>query len=249
MSKKKIVSLCLVLALAAIAVVGGTVAYFTDTDNATNTFTVGKVDITLNETDNQGNPFVQDQMLLPGANNAIAKNVTVTVVNDSQPAWVWVEVLIPADLYRSKTETNETNNALHFNQFINYLQGYTGTSSNANAVECAKVYTNADHQWSTMKYIDEVTVDGVAYARLRTTHKDIVVGGVTTSPAVNQFYMDDDVYYDETAKAYMIPAYATAADPATEFVPYEGSWKAIVNAYAMQAEGFATVDAAIAAYK
>ena len=47
--KKKILVLCVVLALAATTIIGGTLAYFTDTDNKTNTFTVGKVDITLTE--------------------------------------------------------------------------------------------------------------------------------------------------------------------------------------------------------
>ena len=47
--KKKILVLCLVVALAVTAVVGGTLAYFTDTDDAENTFTVGNVKIELLE--------------------------------------------------------------------------------------------------------------------------------------------------------------------------------------------------------
>jgi len=47
--KKKIIALALVLCLAAVAVVGGTLAYFTDVADATNTFTVGNVDIELTE--------------------------------------------------------------------------------------------------------------------------------------------------------------------------------------------------------
>ena len=48
--KKKIISLCLVVALVATAIAGATLAYFTDvTDVNTNTFTVGNVDIELNE--------------------------------------------------------------------------------------------------------------------------------------------------------------------------------------------------------
>ena len=47
--KKKVLSLCLVAMLAITAVVGGTMAYFTDTDDATNEFTVGNVDIDLTE--------------------------------------------------------------------------------------------------------------------------------------------------------------------------------------------------------
>lgn len=47
--KKKIVALCLVVCLAATAVIGGTLAYFTDTKTAENTFTVGNVKIELLE--------------------------------------------------------------------------------------------------------------------------------------------------------------------------------------------------------
>lgn len=47
--KKKILSMALVVALAATAIVGTTLAYFTDTKDATNTFTVGNVEIELIE--------------------------------------------------------------------------------------------------------------------------------------------------------------------------------------------------------
>lgn len=47
--KKKILSLCLVIALAATAVIGGTLAYFTDTAEETNVITMGKVDAELYE--------------------------------------------------------------------------------------------------------------------------------------------------------------------------------------------------------
>lgn len=46
---KKILSATLAGALAVTAVVGGSLAYFTDTDAKDNTFTVGNVDITLTE--------------------------------------------------------------------------------------------------------------------------------------------------------------------------------------------------------
>ena len=47
--KKKITAICLCVALLAIAIVGATLAYFTDTKAATNTFTVGNVKIDLLE--------------------------------------------------------------------------------------------------------------------------------------------------------------------------------------------------------
>lgn len=49
--KKKIVALCLCVALAVVAIGGATLAYFTDTKTANNTFTMGDVKITLDETD------------------------------------------------------------------------------------------------------------------------------------------------------------------------------------------------------
>lgn len=45
--KKKILSICLVVALLAIAIVGGTLAYFTETEQQTNEFTIGNIDIDL----------------------------------------------------------------------------------------------------------------------------------------------------------------------------------------------------------
>lgn len=49
--KKKIVTLALVIALLAIVVAGASLAYFTDTQSAENVFTMGDVDIELDEPD------------------------------------------------------------------------------------------------------------------------------------------------------------------------------------------------------
>ena len=241
--KKKVFALSLALGALALILSAGTLAYFSDTDTATNTFTLGKVEIELKETDHEGNDFVQNQKLVPGSStvDAIAKNAFVTVEDGSEDAWVWVEMLIPSELYNSKDEHHESNNALHYNQFVNYLQGYTSNSTNPGAVTLSGRIP-ADHQWSLMKYIEEREVDGKNYSVLRTTHKDIVSAGTTTSPAVSQIYMDDDVKYQDGK--YYIPTDQTA----TEFVEYDGDWKVIINAYAVQADGIADVDAAVAAY-
>lgn len=255
-NKKAVVSTAAVLGVAAI-VAGGTIAYFTDKDTATNTFTVGNVDITLNETDFDGQAIDPTKVgqLMPGsaATAGVAKNATVTVEDGSSDSYVWVELLVPAPLYESKSERNETNNALHFNQFLDYLTDYNGrTSGNDNAKHMRDLglYT-PDWQWSTMKYIDQVTVTDeqtgatTEYARLRTTHKDTVSANETTTPAISQFYMDDDVYYDHnydngdgTFGAYMIPADGDTTTT-TSWVAYNGSWEVIVNAYAIQAAGLA----------
>ena len=52
--KKKITALCLCIAMVAIAIVGASLAYFTDTKTAANTFTLGNVKIALDEADING---------------------------------------------------------------------------------------------------------------------------------------------------------------------------------------------------
>ena len=89
--KKKLLALVLVVALAATAVIGGTLAYFTDKEVATNTFTVGNVDITLTE-----DKWVESNAkLIPG--RVIEKNPTITLENDSERAYTFMEVKLSAD--------------------------------------------------------------------------------------------------------------------------------------------------------
>ena len=121
--KKKIVALCLVICMLAIAIVGGTLAYFTDTAEETNTFTAGKIDITLSEVevenvdgnyvakkDGEGeeirlygkeigeeNPVGQSYHLFPAM--TIAKDPTITVVKNSEDAYVAAKVTVKGDLY------------------------------------------------------------------------------------------------------------------------------------------------------
>ena len=69
--KKKILALSMCIALAAIAIVGASLAYFTDTKTAANTFTMGDVKIKLDETNinNQEGDRVtsNDYDVYPGA--------------------------------------------------------------------------------------------------------------------------------------------------------------------------------------
>lgn len=103
MSKKKILSLCLVIALAAVAVLGGTLAYFTDTEGAKNVMTVGNVDIIQDETNEKGEAFVDSQKLFPYTGDGSDKDENKIVVND---AYCTNEgVMDPADNWISKIVT------------------------------------------------------------------------------------------------------------------------------------------------
>ena len=102
--KKKIFTLCLAVALAATAVVGGTLAYFTDTDDATNTFTVGNVDIELTEPewDEEG---CESAKLIPG--REIVKDPTITVTSDSERAYTFMKVKLSDDFAQLLTDYAE----------------------------------------------------------------------------------------------------------------------------------------------
>ncbi len=87
--KNKALSLLVVVLLIIATLLGGLLAYLTDRDSEANVFTLGKVDITLDE------DFVQKSMLTPG----VKINKTVNVKNSGKSdAWVWVEIAVPAAL-------------------------------------------------------------------------------------------------------------------------------------------------------
>jgi len=104
--KKKFLALVMVVCLLGVSVVSGTLAYFTDTAEATNVFTVGNVDITLTEVHDvldggpEGNPIVGKSVktatgvtysnIMP--TNYMKKNVIVT--NEENPAYVRVVVVL-----------------------------------------------------------------------------------------------------------------------------------------------------------
>lgn len=118
--KKKVTAIALAVCILAVAVIGATMAYFTDTDSKTNTFTFGGVDIELTEksekdeqnkihagTEKDGG-FTYDTVL-PGL--VYSKVPTVTVKEG--PAWVVVTVTVPT-IYDHPDFFNETANERDF---------------------------------------------------------------------------------------------------------------------------------------
>ena len=89
MTKRKILALALTLCMAAILIVGGTLAYFTDTDRKDNVFTVGNVDITLTEPNWDANGSEDAPEAYPG--EALAKDPTVTNTGKN-PCFVRIKV-------------------------------------------------------------------------------------------------------------------------------------------------------------
>lgn len=89
--KVLLIALCAVLLVS--ASVMGTLAYLTDTSAAKNTFTVGKVNIDLNETDVDGDGTKQNAYhLMPGGE--YTKDPVVTVLAGSEESYVRVLVTV-----------------------------------------------------------------------------------------------------------------------------------------------------------
>lgn len=103
--KKKVTAIALAVCILAVAVIGATMAYFTDTDSKTNTFTFGKVDIDLTEKSNEDNEKgvkagtvgtdggITYPGVLPGL--VYSKIPTVKLADNSLPAYVVITATIP----------------------------------------------------------------------------------------------------------------------------------------------------------
>ena len=108
-SKALLLTLCAVLLVAASVL--GTMAYLTSTDEVTNTFTVGQVQITLDEkdTDNSTPDADRDKAnayhLLPG--NEYEKDPTVHVKAVSEDSWIFVKVENGIAAFEAATSTEE----------------------------------------------------------------------------------------------------------------------------------------------
>ena len=91
--KKKIVSLVLVFALALALGIGGTVAWLTaQTQSVVNTFTIGDINIELDETKGTlGADNTRDFKFIPGA--TLEKDPKVTVLAGSEACYVFVKIV------------------------------------------------------------------------------------------------------------------------------------------------------------
>ena len=89
MSKRKILALASAVCMVAILAIGGTLAYFTSTKEATNTFTVGNVDITLTEPKWEGSGSQDAPEVYPG--EPLAKDPTVKNTG-ANPCFVRIKV-------------------------------------------------------------------------------------------------------------------------------------------------------------
>lgn len=225
--KKKITAIFLCVALVAIAIVGASLAYFTDTDSKNNTFTVGKVGISIKEN------FVPDSKLLPATGsaqagtlkNGVDKDVAVRVEDGSEDTYVRVHIAIPSILDDGASTFEAKNNVLHFN--------YDENSIGEGKWDWSKT-TGAPYEGDWNYY--ETTIDNIEYNVYVVTYGTALKAGVTTPEyAMHQVYLDSKV---------------TSADMEKLVDALGEKWEIKVFAEGCQAAGFDNAyDALNAAFK
>ena len=99
MKKQNLKRIGLILSLAAVISVGGSLAYFTDTDTKTNVLTLGKVDGELVETTTETNTstssdggIIYNDPVMPG--DVLSKQPDLVLTEDSEDAYARVSIAI-----------------------------------------------------------------------------------------------------------------------------------------------------------
>lgn len=216
--KKKIITICLAAIVTVMAIAGASLAYFTDTDKANNTFTVGNVDIELIENFGDWDPETPEK-LLPAViketgddgetviENAVTKEVYVKN-QGSEKAYVRVHIAVPSVLAENE----------HF------VIGWT-----------------SDTNWSISETTYETTVDDIEYTvyvctyglEMKAPWKE---AGATyysydyTTAAMDYVYLDSDT---------------TNEDVATLVNSLGDNWHILVVAEGCQTAGFASAAEAL----
>lgn len=210
----------------------GTMAYLTSTDTVTNTFTVGKVHIKLDEAKigDDGKALTgdaaervkkNDYHLLPG--HEYDKDPTVTVLKDSEESYIKMVVTV------NKADELDKIFAAHKADFTltDVIQGYDNTKwllqGNGGEKDAKGNRTYTFYYYRTVSAGDS----------------DVVLEDLFTSIKVPGVLNNDEM---ETLE-YKI----TRNDDGTT-TKTEEKLTITVNAYAIQADGFDTADAAWAAF-
>ena len=252
--KKKLTAIFLCVALLAIAIVGASLAYFTDTKSAKNTFTVGNVKIELLESqlhrENAGVANGQtsaselwSDVAKEGSNNQSPYKAGDTFYTDAQ---------IEADAAKYNCEDVKLNPGQSYHK-MPYVKN-TGVNDAYirirvmfpadldTAILNSSMYTTTclNNKEFTMAYDNSGTVEreGIKYNVYTFTRIDPLKAGELTYWNVwGTVHMDADVTNEEIATLF------------GEGKPYaDGTFPVLVEADAIQADGFADATAAWTAF-
>ena len=229
---KKILAIVLAMALLCITAIGTTLSYFKDSDYDKNVMTVGKVDITQSETDRDGNSIDNEHLalypvtagpaadgLVPVENNGVDKFVSVTLANDSEPAYVRTVFA-----FELKKINGEWQSALGPTKNVRYITKDADGKPQEGGIDFSqglRIYLQTSGRFSTVEDADTVSAFEVGFYNFGK------VADSTPRTSLMQVYLDSGV-----------------GNAFTEYVG--GSYEVLVVSQAAQAQGFASADAAFA---
>ena len=252
--KKKLLSLCLVLALALTAI-GGTLAYFTDTTEAVkNEFTVGNVDIDLSEDNWPGGTG----NLMPGVN--IPKDPTITVLEGSQDCYVFLKM----DLNKYVSLIN----LMGVDAYKNGIGNLSGPYPGFTAFMGALAENNGLRETVVDRWFQGIKHDNWKIMNLDEIEKAVSGADDATNPKTLSVILGYIGSEDDTLSAgekvtfmshFGMPATVTASmfdgedayyigtDSKSDFNTDKANFKMTFTAYAIQAVEIAGIDAAYGA--
>lgn len=219
MQKKKVLALALAICLIA-TVSFTTLAYFTDTDSVTNTFTIGSIEIETKE------DFIQESTLIPvGSNetpeddpNFVEKKVYVANTGEN-PAYVRTFVAIPAAL-----DNAAPKGPLHIHD------------------------VNTD-KWTKIK-VGTTDIGGVSHNVYCYTYSDALAKGQNTVPLMDGVYIDaatDLNVYRDADKNITAAYFVWEGNEITGFNVAAMKLDVYVATQGVQAEGFSDAQSALEA--
>lgn len=218
LNRKWLMVIALVMSLT--MATAGTLAYLTDRDTEVNVFTMGNVDIELEE------DFEQGAELIPGLD--IEKEPTITNVGPND-AWVWATIAIPAAL----DNDDASKNVLHFNM------------SKESVAEGKWTWWEEGTRDKWLKQYN-VENEGIKYNVFTVLYQTALKKGDTTEPVIYKVYMDPHVDIAPDGELYHVEN--GEATKLNLNINKDGNPKIYVSAYAMQTDKFDNVYEAYAAY-
>jgi len=233
--RNKVLALSIVAVLAAIAIISGSLAYFTDTDKATNVFVVGE-DLSISQIEKERDAtgglvdFTQNKTLMPVTEDVPNKSSSDDLVED-----------VPNYMDKIVYVTNNSETSAYVRTFIAVPKELV---SDAN-YKLLHFDSNIS-KWDFGGYTTyDANIDGVDYAVYVATYSSAIGKDESTDYVLKGVYLDKAVGVDENGKL----VFTNIADPTgdalveTDFLA-TSPVKVYVATQAVQAEGFA--DAATA---
>ncbi len=225
-TKALLLALCAVVLV--VATVFGTIAYLTDTEEVVNTFTVGSVAITLDETDvneygeKDGDTRVaaNTYKLLPG--HTYIKDPTVTVVQGSEPSYIRLLVTV-SDMTNLKEAIPQESNGDFYGTFGN----------DTNMFLLQQLVTGWDaNTWACYDYTEN-TVEGVTsgtYEFRYVATVDARTEAKTLDALFDEIVVPGNLTNDQIAKMNQVSITIVAnAIQADGFTDANAAWEAFGN--------------------